>query len=158
MRLPLGILTGVGFIGAGAILRRGERVVGVTTAATLWYVTVIGLCFGGGQLALGWIGTAVGCLVLWGLRWVERLLPQESYARLTVTVATDGVGECVIRDRLSAHGVEIINTSIRLTHQSRCYVLSLRERRLPDGFVPSFVAELEHEPGIATVHWQAAPS
>jgi putative Mg2+ transporter-C (MgtC) family protein len=38
MRLPLGILSGMGFIGAGAILRRGSMVMGVTTAATLWYV------------------------------------------------------------------------------------------------------------------------
>jgi putative Mg2+ transporter-C (MgtC) family protein len=53
MRLPLGILIGVGFIGGGAILRRDDIVVGVTTAATLWLVTVIGLCLGGGQLALG---------------------------------------------------------------------------------------------------------
>ena len=53
MRLPLGILTGMGFIGGGAILRRGNMVQGVTTAATLWLVTVIGLCLGGGQLALG---------------------------------------------------------------------------------------------------------
>jgi putative Mg2+ transporter-C (MgtC) family protein len=67
MRLPLGILTGVGFIGGGAILRRGNLVLGVTTAATLWFVTVIGLCFGGGQLALGAAATAIGLLVLWGL-------------------------------------------------------------------------------------------
>src|SRR6202789_1117700 len=53
MRLPLGILTGMGFIGGGAILRRDGLVVGVTTAATLWFVTVIGLCFGGGQIGLG---------------------------------------------------------------------------------------------------------
>ena len=46
MRLPLGILTGMGFIGGGAILRRDGLVFGVTTAATLWFVTVIGLCFG----------------------------------------------------------------------------------------------------------------
>lgn len=39
--------------GGGAILRRGNLVIGVTTAATLWYVTVIGLCFGGGQVFLG---------------------------------------------------------------------------------------------------------
>ena len=51
--LPLGILTGVGFIGAGAILRRGDLIIGVTTAATLWIMSVIGLCLGGGQLALG---------------------------------------------------------------------------------------------------------
>ena len=39
MRLPLGILTGVGFIGGGAILKKGDLVNGVTTAATLWLVT-----------------------------------------------------------------------------------------------------------------------
>jgi putative Mg2+ transporter-C (MgtC) family protein len=44
IRLPLGILSGIGFIGAGAILRRGELVRGLTTAATLWLVTVTGLC------------------------------------------------------------------------------------------------------------------
>ena len=49
MRLPLGILTGVGFIGAGAIVRKSELVLGLTTAATLWFATVIGLCLGGGQ-------------------------------------------------------------------------------------------------------------
>src|SRR6202453_2366908 len=53
MRLPLGILTGMGFIGGGAILRRDGFVLGVTTAATLWFVTVIGLCLGGGQIGLG---------------------------------------------------------------------------------------------------------
>src|SRR6185312_17425482 len=65
MRLPLGILTGVGFIGGGVILRRGDVVVGVTTAATLWMMTVIGLCLGGGQLALGVAATALALLALW---------------------------------------------------------------------------------------------
>ena len=51
MRLPLGVLTGVGFIGGGAILKRGDSVFGLTTAATRWFVTVIGLCFGGGRSA-----------------------------------------------------------------------------------------------------------
>src|SRR5262245_32081400 len=53
MRLPLGILTGMGFLGAGAILRRSDLVVGLTTAATLWMVTVIGITFGSGEIALG---------------------------------------------------------------------------------------------------------
>ena len=67
MRLPLGILTGMGFIGGGAILRRGNMVQGVTTAATLWIVTVIGLCLGGGQLALGMTTLAMALAVLWAL-------------------------------------------------------------------------------------------
>src|SRR5215469_13862068 len=71
MRLPLGILTGVGFIGAGAIIRKNELVLGVTTAATLWFGTVVGLCLGGGQLILGSVATALGLLVLWGMRRFE---------------------------------------------------------------------------------------
>jgi putative Mg2+ transporter-C (MgtC) family protein len=69
MRLPLGILTGMGFIGGGAILRRGSLVIGVTTAATLWLVTVIGLCIGGGQLELGLAATVLGLFALRVLRW-----------------------------------------------------------------------------------------
>src|ERR1700744_1019950 len=60
MRLPLGILSGMGFIGAGAILHRGNLVLGVTTAATLWFVTVMGLCFGGGQITLGLAAMMLG--------------------------------------------------------------------------------------------------
>src|ERR1700677_1115527 len=60
MRLPLGILSGIGFIGAGTIIKRGDIVQGVTTAATLWFVTVMGLCFGGGQIGLGLSACAVG--------------------------------------------------------------------------------------------------
>ena len=84
MRLPLGILTGVGFIGAGAILRRGDLVVGVTTAATLWLITVIGLCFGGGQLALGTAATLLGVITLWTFRWLDMHIPREQRARLEI--------------------------------------------------------------------------
>jgi uncharacterized membrane protein YhiD involved in acid resistance len=69
MRLPLGILSGIGFIGAGAIVRKGSLVHGLTTAATLWFATVLGLCFGGGQLALGFVLLLIGLFVLEGLKW-----------------------------------------------------------------------------------------
>lgn len=85
MRLPLGILTGVGFIGGGAIVKKGDLVVGVTTAATLWLITVIGLCFGGGQLILGIAATLLAVFTLWILRWVDRVIPREHRARLIVS-------------------------------------------------------------------------
>ncbi|MBU6464135.1 MAG: MgtC/SapB family protein [Bradyrhizobium sp.] len=85
MRLPLGILTGVGFIGGGTILKKGDLVTGVTTAATLWLMTVIGLCLGGGQLVLGTIATALAVLTLWVLKWVDLVIPREHRAKLTVT-------------------------------------------------------------------------
>ena len=80
MRLPLGILTGVGFIGGGAILRRGDLVSGVTTAATLWLVTVIGLCLGGGQIALGVAATVLGFFTLWAMKTLEARTPRKRRA------------------------------------------------------------------------------
>jgi putative Mg2+ transporter-C (MgtC) family protein len=85
MRLPLGILAGMGFIGGGAILRRGDVVKGVTTAATIWIATVIGLCFGAGQAGLGASGTLITAIVLWALRRLEDHIPHERHATLAVT-------------------------------------------------------------------------
>jgi putative Mg2+ transporter-C (MgtC) family protein len=81
MRLPLGILSGMGFIGAGAIVRRDNLVLGITTAATLWFVTVLGLCFGGGQIVLGLAGMALAVAVTAGLRNFEASIKQERRAR-----------------------------------------------------------------------------
>jgi putative Mg2+ transporter-C (MgtC) family protein len=84
MRLPLGVLTGMGFIGAGAVLRKDGLVTGVTTAATLWFVTIIGLCFGGGQFRLGASGVVLGLAVLWGLGYAEHKLERRKAAWLTL--------------------------------------------------------------------------
>jgi putative Mg2+ transporter-C (MgtC) family protein len=91
MRLPLGILTGVGFIGGGAIFKRGDLVTGVTTAATLWVVTVIGLCFGGGQLDLGIVATLLAVVTLWVLRWVDTHIPREHRAMLVIVADAGGL-------------------------------------------------------------------
>jgi len=115
MRLPLGILTGVGFIGGGAILRRDDIVVGVTTAATLWLATVVGLCFGGGQLGLGIAATALGVFALWGLKLVERRLRQERSATLAVEIGAGGPSEEEIRRRLDEAGLAVTSTNISLT-------------------------------------------
>ena len=89
MRLPLGILTGVGFIGGGAILRKGDLVTGVTTAATLWLVTVIGLCFGGGQMILGIAATTLAVLTLWILKRLDTTISRKHRARLVIAAPDD---------------------------------------------------------------------
>ncbi len=127
MRLPLGILTGVGFIGAGAIVRKGEMVVGVTTAATIWFSTVIGLCLGGGQLILGSISTVLGFLVLRSLRRWENLLEQFQLAELTLTFAENG---------LSASELQAILENARMRVKSISFMHSPSEQR------KTFVAEV----------------
>ena len=110
MRLPLGILTGVGFIGAGAILHKDNLVLGVTTAATLWFATVMGLCYGAGELGLGTALLAVGGVVLWGLRWVEKHWWHRVEATVCVTVGGDGWKEKEIRDVLENAGYAVTVT------------------------------------------------
>jgi putative Mg2+ transporter-C (MgtC) family protein len=100
MRFPFGILTGVGFIGGGAILRRGNLVMGVTTAATIRLGAVIGLCLGGGQIALGSITTLPGLFALWVLKWVKGSLRQEQFACLAIEFDPSGLGKAEIRRRL----------------------------------------------------------
>lgn len=114
MRLPLGILSGVGFIGAGTILRQDGLVIGVTTAATLWFVTVIGLCLGGGQLLLGMSGLALGMVVLWGFEYVERRMSRQKTALLTVEY--DGTGACRQKmiERLRREGCRISTRGFQL--------------------------------------------
>ncbi|MDB5535261.1 MAG: ATPase [Devosia sp.] len=84
MRLPLGILTGVGFIGAGTILKRENRVTGVTTASTLWIVTVIGLCFGAGQIALGIVATVLSVATLSVLKFLDERISRQHSAIVIV--------------------------------------------------------------------------
>jgi putative Mg2+ transporter-C (MgtC) family protein len=90
MRLPLGILSGMGFIGAGAIVRKGSLVHGLTSAATLWFATVLGLCFGGGQIALGLVLLLIGLFVLEGLKWAENRRTQDRRATLAVVTKQEG--------------------------------------------------------------------
>lgn len=84
LRFRLGVLTGVGFIGGGAILRRGNLVSGVTTAATLWVMTAIGLAFGGGQYGLGAARTLLTLLTVLVLKWIDVRIPRDHRAELDV--------------------------------------------------------------------------
>jgi putative Mg2+ transporter-C (MgtC) family protein len=107
MRLPLGILSGMGFIGGGAILRRDNMVIGVTTAATLWFVTMLGLCFGGGQIGLGFVALVIALVVLTGFKWVEMHWIEDRKATLTVAFSEGGMDEAALRRSIERDGHRI---------------------------------------------------
>ncbi|MGB7537038.1 MAG: MgtC/SapB family protein [Anaerolineales bacterium] len=64
-RIAAALVTGVGFLGAGVILRHGGRVIGLTTAATIWFIAALGMGFGAGEYALTLVMTVIGLVVLW---------------------------------------------------------------------------------------------
>lgn len=81
-RIAAQVVTGIGFLGAGAIFREGPLVRGLTTAAGLWTVAAIGLAAGAGMFAVATAATAVTVLVLFGLRTVDRLVKQRVEERM----------------------------------------------------------------------------
>jgi putative Mg2+ transporter-C (MgtC) family protein len=157
MRLPLGILTGVGFIGAGAIVRKGELVVGITTAATMWYATVIGLCMGGGQLVLGSVATGLGFIILWWFRTLENQVERYQPAELTISVSGEQLTAQELQERLRAADFRI--KSLSMTHSTTppCRKFDC-EVRWPaahgSGEIPASIHQLEALPGVIQIEWK----
>lgn len=155
MRLPLGILSGIGFIGAGAILRRGEVVTGVTTAATLWFVTVVGLCLGGGQLVLGMIATALGVLVLVGMKFIDRRIPQVRRATMTVYWNGQELSEEEVRQRLTRAGLRIRCLSRTWSGSEGKLAMELRwNARSGDTSIPPAVADIGRRGEVSRFEWE----
>lgn len=142
--------------GGGAILRRESIVVGVTTAATLWLVTVIGLCLGGGQLGLGIATTVLGLMALWTLRAVEDRMPRERNARLSVHLDDSGVvDEQALRHRLSGAGF-VIQAARVVVDGGICRELVYEVRLIQTrsrSEMPDALRALMHEPGITRLQW-----
>ncbi len=157
MRLPLGILTGVGFIGAGAILKRGATVIGLTTAATLWIVTVLGLLFGGGQIWLGIAGSLLAVLVIEGLPLIESRLMRDRQAALTVRIdRTRADGDAITR-LICLPPFTLIRMTYALATESNIEERTFHLRwsaRASAHQLPQIVSEIGALAGVLNVRWE----
>ncbi len=77
-RMAHGVLTGIGFLCAGVIFRTGFSIHGLTTAASLWITSAIGILFGVGLYGLGLVATVVTALILVALRLISLRLPSRT--------------------------------------------------------------------------------
>jgi len=80
-RIIHGVITGVGFLGAGAIIRRDGMTHGLTTAASIWMSSAIGVAVGVRAYPLAVIGTILALIILEVFRWVEKWMAPEGNAR-----------------------------------------------------------------------------
>lgn len=88
-RMAHGVLTGIGFLCAGVIFRTGFSIHGLTTAASLWITSAIGLLFGAGLYALGALATVVTAVILVGLRLISKSLPTQTLVDIEVAWSRD---------------------------------------------------------------------
>ena len=126
-RVAAQVVSGIGFLGAGTILLRGEVVKGLTTAASLWAVAAIGLAVGSGLYFAGLATTVIVLIILAGIKPIEERVRERSQSRQmvvsakhdTMTMATlhDAIGPRAgrIKQFVLIQGVENENDSIQIT-------------------------------------------
>jgi putative Mg2+ transporter-C (MgtC) family protein len=138
-RMAQGIMTGIGFLGAGAIIKEGFSVRGLTTAASIWITAAIGILTGIGFYFAAAIGTVLALGTLSLFRWVEARLPTESYASFVVRFKRDAaISEADLRKLVAGHGFSLYNMSYRLHGQ----VDILEYRTIIRTMVPANLARL----------------
>jgi putative Mg2+ transporter-C (MgtC) family protein len=86
-RMAQGIMTGIGFLGAGVIMKQAMAIRGLTTAASIWVTAGIGIMVGVGLYLPAALTTTLALGALAGFRWIERRMPAESYAQLSLSFA-----------------------------------------------------------------------
>lgn len=121
-RMAQGIMTGIGFLGAGVIMREGLTVRGLTTAASIWVTAGIGVMIGIGFYFPAGIATAMTLIVLSVFRWIERRMPIEFYANLTVAFTRSAtLPEGELRSMVGRHGFVIANMNYGVTGDGQMF-------------------------------------
>ncbi|MGH6768987.1 MAG: MgtC/SapB family protein [Xanthobacteraceae bacterium] len=133
-RMAQGIMTGIGFLGAGVIFKEGLTVRGLTTAASIWVTSAIGILVGVGFYFLAIIGAVATLMILSVFRYIEGKLPSEFYAHHMIRFARETVmPEDKMREMIASHGFSIANLSSRLTESGKVFeyrmVLRSRDRK-----------------------------
>ncbi len=113
-RVVQGIVTGVGFLGAGVIFREGFNVRGLTTAACIWVVSAIGVMIGVGFYPAAAAATLMTLLILSGFRYVERWMPRQYYTTLSIRYERERApAQALFRRRMAELGFDVVELSYR---------------------------------------------
>jgi len=114
-RMAQGIMTGIGFLGAGLIFREGMSVRGLTTAASIWLTAAIGILIGAGFNFPAILATAMALSTLTLFHWIEARMPSQYYAHHLLSFDRDYViPEGELRTLLAGHGFAVVNISYRI--------------------------------------------
>ena len=121
-RMAQGIMTGIGFLGAGVIFKDGLTVRGLTTAASIWITSAIGILVGIGFWFAAIVGAAASLIVLALFRFVENGLPTEFYAYHVLRFErANAMDEQEVRKLINEHGFSIANFSSRLSEGGKLF-------------------------------------
>jgi putative Mg2+ transporter-C (MgtC) family protein len=151
-RIAAQIVSGIGFLGAGAIIRQGLSVKGLTTAATLWLVAAIGMASGAGYYSAAIFATAgalltLGPLRIFAYRVVRRYRPEVD--RLLVEIPAGGSPGAVL-EAIERRGGRVVSLEIAQEGDRRSIAIDVELRGIEAPLVVADVGEID---GVLEVRW-----
>ncbi|MCL2373928.1 MAG: MgtC/SapB family protein [Treponema sp.] len=124
-RIAAQVVSGIGFLGAGAIIRLGNNVRGLTTAASIWFVAAVGLAIGGGMFLIAAAAVVLGLITLMLLNVVEKkIFPSSRFKLLEISYKDNSPNTKEALDIVKASGISI--QSVDVNHGSKAKGTKLR--------------------------------
>ncbi|GAB4232213.1 MAG: MgtC/SapB family protein [Deltaproteobacteria bacterium] len=149
-RMAQGVMTGIGFLGAGVIMREGLTVRGLTTAASIWITAAIGILAGVGFYSTVAVATVITLGVLTVFREMENRMPAQIFARLTIACRrSDPMSEEQVRDLLSKNGFSVFHVSYRSKAAGEEVEYRMTIRTKDEGNVGKLSRLLTESPSVA---------
>lgn len=133
-RMAQGVMTGIGFLGAGVIMREGLTVRGLTTAASIWITAAIGILAGVGLYSAVLMGSVVTIGILTVFRKAESWMPSQIFANNTIIFGRDNhMSEAEIRELHLKNGFSVANISHRLMEKGEQLEYRMTIRTMDSG-------------------------
>ena len=150
-RVAAQVVSGIGFLGAGAILLRGNVVRGLTTAASIWAVAAIGLAAGGGLVFAATISTAIILIILAGIKPIEEAYrARVQSCTLEVTAAPNALGLGALRKLLGVRSSQV-RRAVIVGDGDEPQRLKVQLVGVSVNDIRAGVARLRQEPGVQAV-------
>ena len=154
-RVTAGIITGIGFLGAGAIMREENLVRGLTTAGCIWFVAALGIVIGKQFYALAVCITVAALIILILFRYIENWLPVLSYRKINIAVSLENYEE------VGANCLKIFSTAgIEVTDKKLLLDQKLNEAQINYNLMikagenyQGMLREIFQIPGVQKLNW-----
>lgn len=130
-RIAAQVVSGIGFLGAGAIIRLGTNIRGLTTAASIWLISGVGLCIGAGLYLIAALTVVISLFTLIVLDKIEnRLFPQIQLKTFEIIFSHENIPEGEITELLKKAHIGISDFSISITpgHSEIKYITKIADR------------------------------
>jgi putative Mg2+ transporter-C (MgtC) family protein len=128
-RIAAQVVSGIGFLGAGAIIRLGNNIRGLTTAASLWFVAAVGLAIGAGMYLIAGIAVAMGLIALLFLqKFEQKIFPTERFKLLEISYKDNAASTSEAQEIIRKSGIFVQSMDINQGSKSKGTKLRLLVR------------------------------